>query len=59
MFAYARAPIDFWPGWLTETELKRQLVDAYAPGDAARALDRYEKLLDAAHETRAESRVGR
>jgi hypothetical protein len=35
MFAYARAAIDWWPGWLTETEFKKHLVEiSLAPASA-------------------------
>ena len=40
MFAYARAAIDFWPGWLTEDQFKQQLVKEYQSTDAAHALER-------------------
>ncbi len=50
MFAYSRAAIDWWPGWLTEVELKKQLVEIHSTEDAAHTLLQYEKQLSAAHE---------
>jgi hypothetical protein len=50
MFAYARAAIDWWPGWLTESEFKKQLVEIYTADDAARALAEYDKRLETARE---------
>jgi hypothetical protein len=42
MFAYSREPIDFWPGWLTETEFKSQLESRYeSEGDQSGAWARY------------------
>jgi hypothetical protein len=44
MFAYARAAIDFWSGWLAENQYLEQLKNVYGPNDAAHAAAQYENL---------------
>lgn len=47
MFAYARWPIDFWAGWLTEAEYKDHLAERfYTPEDIKNALVKYEAFLE-------------
>jgi hypothetical protein len=51
MFAYARAAIDFWPGWLSEEEFKAQLAHrCFTQRDIANAWSRYEQFRDRAYD---------
>ena len=52
MFVYARAPINFWHGWLTEDAYRRQLVELDTQqgelGGESDAIAKYEARRDAA-----------
>lgn len=48
MFAYARAAIDFWPGWLAEEQFLDQLKAIYTSDDAEKATGEYEELKQSA-----------
>jgi hypothetical protein len=50
MFAYAIAPIYWWPGWLSEGDFKKQLTAVFTTRDAACALFQYEERLKVAHD---------
>ena len=50
MFAYARAAIDFWPGWLAESEFREQLSREYAPDDASKVWAGYQHFRAGAME---------
>lgn len=44
MFAYSRAPIDFWPGWLKEDAYLAGLGNVYrAEGEVESAIEHYNR----------------
>jgi hypothetical protein len=47
MFAYARAEIDFWPGWITEETFKKELAK---DSDSHNALNEHTAYREAAME---------
>jgi hypothetical protein len=51
MFVYARAAIDYWPGWIKEQELKNQLISEMMPVEHGnRSISTYFAFLAKAQE---------